>query len=77
MELRIQVKDILYALKNGECNSKIELSTRSNVYKGRICSFTPNSGNMRICLVIAVPFNEVSEGVKIITIMWENEPNDR
>lgn len=63
--------DVLYLLKNGFVYEEAQNSTRKGLFKYKMESITPNSGN-RAVRVVVIP-DEKNCWLKIITVMWVDE----
>jgi Domain of unknown function (DUF4258) len=67
--------DVLHVLKQGIVYTDAKPSTRADLFKYAMESKTPNSGN-RVVRVVAIPSPQSCE-VKIVTVMWVDEPTLR
>ena len=65
------VGDVLYVLKNGFVFQEAVAATQPSLWKYRVETRTPNSGN-RVVRVVAIPDDD-KIWVKIITVMWVDE----
>ena len=66
--------DVLYVLKNGFVFVEAQSSTRPELYKYQIENFTPNSESRKVRLVV-IPGDDFE--IKVITVMWADEPMTR
>lgn len=62
------VSDILHVLKFGFVHQEAERSTRPGLYKYRMQSRTPNSGDREVGVVL-IP-DRHNAHIKIVTVMW-------
>lgn len=71
-ERGITAVDIMYVLKNGFVYEEPKQGTRPGLYKYLMLNSTPNSNRkeVRLCLIPSMQ----STQVKIITVMWADEP---
>lgn len=65
------IGDALYVLKHGFVCDAAQESTQPSLFKYRVESRSPNSGN-RIVRVVAVP-DPNSGLIKLVTVMWKDE----
>ncbi|MDB5600744.1 MAG: hypothetical protein JWN71_2788 [Xanthobacteraceae bacterium] len=70
-ERSLLMGDLLYALKNGFVYEDPEPSTQAGLFKYRIESQTPNSGNRSVRIVV-IP-DAIRSWLKVITVMWVDE----
>lgn len=70
-ERDLTMADVLYLLKNGFVYDAAEPATQPGLFKYKMETRTPNSGN-RIVRLVVIP--DAKKGwIKIITIMWADE----
>jgi hypothetical protein len=64
--------DILYLLRNGFVYEAAVESTRKPYWKYQMQCKTPNSGNREVRVVVIPDWTR--KGLKIVTVMWADEP---
>jgi Domain of unknown function (DUF4258) len=70
-ERDLNMGDLLYVLKNGFVYESPEQATQPDLWKYKIETRSPNSGN-RVVRAVVIP--DVSKNwAKIITLMWADE----
>lgn len=69
------VGDVVHVLRHGFVYDEAEPSTRQGFFKYSVESRSPNSGN-RTVRVVVVPQRKPPT-VKIVTVMWADEPMQR
>ena len=70
-ERDLLISDATHALKNGFVRDNSEQSTQQHLWKYKIESKTPNSGNREIGVIIIPDFEKLA--YKLITIYWVDE----
>lgn len=71
LERDLLVSDVLFVLKHGFVYEPPEPSSRPELFRYKVETRTPNSGN-RIVRVIAIP-DEPRCWIKVVTVMWADE----
>jgi hypothetical protein len=69
------VSDVLYVLKNGFVHLEPTPATHSGYNRYLIQSTTPNSNGREVGIVVIPDY--VGKLIKIVTIMWMDEPETR
>jgi hypothetical protein len=68
----LTIGDVLYILKNGFVHAEAEPATTYGFFKYLMECSTPNTNNRSVRIVV-IPSPSKQE-VKIITVMWVDEP---
>lgn len=63
--------DVLHVLKHGFVHDVGERATQPGCFRYRMESNTPNSAG-RIVRIVVIP--STANGVKVVTVMWADEP---
>jgi hypothetical protein len=71
VERDLIVGDLLYVLKNGFVHREAVASSQAGLFRYRVESRTPNSGNRGLA-VIVIP-DDTTQSLKIVTVMWDDE----
>jgi hypothetical protein len=71
LERELLIGDASFVLKKGFVYSEAEPSTQPGLFKYKIESHTPNSGNRIVRLVVIPDANRI--WIKLVTVMWADE----
>jgi hypothetical protein len=64
--------DLLYLLRNGFVYERPEQATRKPYWKHKMQCTTPNSQNREVRVVVMPDWKR--KGIKVVTVMWADEP---
>ncbi|MGL5116005.1 MAG: DUF4258 domain-containing protein [Beijerinckiaceae bacterium] len=65
------ISDVLYILRNGFVFEEADVSSDPKLFKYKMETRTPNSGNRVVRIVVIPCFNP--HQIKVVTVMWADE----